>query len=123
MGLNIEDIHNYFRKTDILLKKEDTKRLEESLEVIKVNQKNIYDAVIRRPKKFPIYCLLGITLITGIKSCYEISNLKESLQKIPVIQIKNVIGGEAPEKFYEIDGKRVYLEIDSQPVEKYIRKN
>lgn len=38
------------------------------------------------------------------------------------VQTKNVIGKKAPEKFYEINGNRVYLEIDGKPVEEYFRK-
>lgn len=37
----------------------------------------------------------------------------------PELQTQNVIGGEQPEKFYEIKGNRVYLEIDGKPVEEY----
>ena len=37
-----------------------------------------------------------------------------------VLQERNVVGGEKPEKFYEIGGKRVYLEIDGQSVEQYL---
>tara|TARA_Y100000310_G_C20613528_1_gene779331 strand:- start:835 stop:1083 length:249 start_codon:yes stop_codon:yes gene_type:complete len=33
---------------------------------------------------------------------------------------KDVIGGSAPETFYEIKGGRVYLEIDGKPVENYV---
>lgn len=41
------------------------------------------------------------------------------LQKRPAIELRteNVIGGKAPEKFYKIAGRRVYLEIDGQPIE------
>jgi hypothetical protein len=37
------------------------------------------------------------------------------------IVTKNVIGVEAPEKFYVVNGQRVYLEIDGKPVEEYWR--
>ena len=48
--------------------------------------------------------------------------LQESLESIvPEIQEENVFGGEAPERFYEINGKRVYLEIDGIPIEQYIQ--
>lgn len=35
---------------------------------------------------------------------------------------ENVQGDERPEAFYEIDGKRVYLEIDGMPVEEYLQQ-
>lgn len=37
------------------------------------------------------------------------------------IVTKNVIGGSEPEKFYQIKGQRVYLEVDGKPVEEYWR--
>lgn len=35
------------------------------------------------------------------------------------VQIKNTVGDSTPDKFYEINGRRVYIEIDGQPVEDY----
>lgn len=40
----------------------------------------------------------------------------------PKVQTANVMGAEALEKFYDIDGQRVYLEIDGQPVEQYVKR-
>ena len=40
----------------------------------------------------------------------------------PTLVQKNVLGREAPETFYEINGQRVYLKIDSKPVEQYCNK-
>ncbi len=37
------------------------------------------------------------------------------------LTVENVFGGAGPEKYYEINGKRVYLEIDGTPVEEYFR--
>ncbi len=37
------------------------------------------------------------------------------------LTVSNVVGGPEPEKFYEIDGKRVYLEIDGTPIEEYFK--
>jgi hypothetical protein len=39
----------------------------------------------------------------------------------PKLQIENVIGNEELDKFYEISGKRVYLEIDGKPAEEYFK--
>ena len=44
---------------------------------------------------------------------YKIDKIK------PKIQTCDVIGEKEPEKFYEIDGKRVYLEIDGKPIAEY----
>lgn len=37
------------------------------------------------------------------------------------LRVENVIGNEAPEKFYVINNQRVYLEIDGKPVEQYCK--
>jgi len=37
----------------------------------------------------------------------------------PQIRTENVLGLDAPEKFYEINGQRAYLEIDGKPAEQY----
>ena len=37
------------------------------------------------------------------------------------LTIENVFGGAGLEKYYEINGKRVYLEIDGTPVEEYFK--
>mgnify|MGYP001601341571 CR=1 FL=1 len=37
------------------------------------------------------------------------------------IVTENVIAGPEPEKFYLVNGQRVYLEIDGKPVEGYFR--
>ena len=37
----------------------------------------------------------------------------------PKIRIEQTMGNKTPERFYEIGGKRVYLEIDGKPVEQY----
>ncbi|HLC53896.1 MAG TPA: discoidin domain-containing protein [Candidatus Nanoarchaeia archaeon] len=36
------------------------------------------------------------------------------------VQVRNVIGGDTSEVFYEIGGKRAYLEIDGKPVDDYV---
>ncbi|MBU0466326.1 MAG: hypothetical protein KJ718_02545 [Nanoarchaeota archaeon] len=53
----------------------------------------------------------------------NIENKVDQLLQRPAIELRteNVIGGNAPEKFYEIAGKRVYLEIDGQPVDNYVQ--
>ncbi|MBI4447450.1 hypothetical protein HY643_00565 [Candidatus Woesearchaeota archaeon] len=44
------------------------------------------------------------------------------IEKAFELQVRDVIGEEAPEKFFEINGQRVYLEIDGKPIDQYFRK-
>ena len=53
----------------------------------------------------------------------NLKNIEEKIKRIsPNLKIENVIGNETPDKFYEIDGRRVYLEIDGKPVEEYLKR-
>ena len=54
----------------------------------------------------------------------KLENIEAAIRNQPKyeIQTQNVIGEEAPEKFYEINGQRVYLEVDGKPVEQYFNK-
>lgn len=70
--------------------------------------------------------MLGATaIILGLGSAlYFILSRDETLKRIdentrPQIQVKNVIGNETPDKFYQINGQRVYLEVDGKSIEKY----
>lgn len=38
------------------------------------------------------------------------------------LQEQNILGEDTPEKFYEINEQRVYLEIDGKPIEQYFGK-
>ncbi len=38
------------------------------------------------------------------------------------VHVENVIGQEAPDRFYELNGQRGYLEIDGKSVEQYVRE-
>jgi len=46
---------------------------------------------------------------------------KAKIERGLVIQERNVIGSDISDKFYEIDGKQVYLEIDGKPIEQYFK--
>ena len=37
------------------------------------------------------------------------------------IQQRNVLGGDEPEVFYELNGQRYFLSIDGKPVSEYVR--
>jgi hypothetical protein len=54
----------------------------------------------------------------------KLDNIEKAIREQPRYEMKteNVIGQESPEKFYEINGQRVYLEIDGKPIEQYFRK-
>ena len=52
----------------------------------------------------------------------KLKSLKSLEKKLePKAEVRNVIGGNKPDVFYNIDGKRVYLEIDGKPIENYFR--
>lgn len=51
------------------------------------------------------------------------NKLYQSQKPTLEMRIENVVGGPEKEKFYEIDGKRFYLEVDGRPVEKLVYLN
>jgi|SRR3989338_8930619 len=57
---------------------------------------------------------------TAKKDAHDTLELLE--KEKPLLVEKNVLGGAAPETFYEINGQRVYLKIDGKPVEQYCNK-
>lgn len=70
-----------------------------------------------------IHILSTLILTAGIGGLYvcnlALQDNKDELK--PQAHTSNVLGAEAPEKFYNVDGQRVYLEIDGKPVEQYAR--
>ena len=77
---------------------------------------------IRGVKLMVFSTFVGIAMI---HSCYhdkEMETLQDLIQQpLYQLQTENIFGQEAPEKFYEINGQRFYLEIDGRPVEEYVR--
>lgn len=61
--------------------------------------------------------------IAEIRSCNRTQEILDNYQKAPQVQVENVIGQEAPERFCDLNGQRVYLEIDGKPVEQYVRES
>ncbi len=54
----------------------------------------------------------------------DMENLEERVNKLEkqlTIQTRNTIGRDLNDKFYEINGEKVYLEIDGRPVEDYFK--
>lgn len=72
------------------------------------------------------FCL-GIIMGLGITTNEQTGRIEQELEtlessRLYELRTENVIGQETPEKFYEINGQRVYLEIDGQSVEQYFKK-
>lgn len=51
----------------------------------------------------------------------RIENKIDGLIKKYTLKSENVFGNSEPEKFYEIDGRKVYLEIDGKSIEQYVQ--
>lgn len=62
--------------------------------------------------------IAGLIFVTGTSTMYyitrDIRNLEKKLTQ-PIIE--NVIQGPEPEKFYILNNKRAYIEIDAKPIE------
>ena len=65
--------------------------------------------------------LLRGCVVGGIQS--QLEDINYSLQNQPSYELQlkteNVLGNEANEEFYEIDGNRAYLKIDGKPNEDF----
>jgi len=84
------------------------------------------------PLGFGIGFVIGTSVImrAGIEKAIEDTALetqqiirRTSYLARPQLQTRNVGWGGAPEVFYDIDGSRVYLEIDGVSVEEYLSKD
>ncbi len=62
--------------------------------------------------------LLIIATIGSVNSCNRTYELLERVQS-PKLYEQNATGNEIVDRFYAIDGKRAYVEIDGKPVESY----
>ncbi len=67
-----------------------------------------------------LYLMMFITMLGATRACSRTKDITKLLE--PQVKVQNVIGQEAPEKFYVIDGKRAYLEIDGRSVEQHVRE-
>jgi len=76
-----------------------------------------------------LYLMVAMTMISTCDVDRKTNNLGSKVDSIesqlktmqPTLQVENVLGDPEPEKFYEIDGQRVYLEMDGKPVEQYCK--
>ena len=97
---------------------QDVQNMNKKLDQIERNQHSINNNL----PGLITYIVIGIAAIAGIKSCNRTQEILDNYQKAPQVQVENVIGQEAPERFYDLNGQRVYLEIDGKPVEQYVRE-
>lgn len=69
---------------------------------------------------------LGIAAGIGVVGYYQDEGHRAIEQKLEQfnheLYVTNVVGNNEPDKFYKINGKRIFLEIDGKPVEEYFRK-
>lgn len=65
------------------------------------------------------FIFITIAMIAAIRSCDNTGKMMEKTE--PRLRIENVIGKETPEKFYEINGQKYYLEVDGKPIAEYFR--
>jgi hypothetical protein len=81
------------------------------------------NVINQRTKRDGLYAMVFIAMIGSIKSCNRTQEIVDNYQKAPQVQVRNIIGNDAPERFYEIDGQRVYFEIDGKSVDSYFPRN
>lgn len=95
--------------------------LEQDVAEIKEDVK----ALRRRPLSVERAGLYIMTFLALANTCHLKGDtdkiIEQTASKTPQLQTANVIEGSAPEKFYDIDGQRVYLEIDGKPVAEYLK--
>ena len=85
----------------------------------KVNEKHIAEVIFEGLVAGAVAGAFGMSFITNSK-LKQLEDKVDSLSPKPITS--NVIGNGEPEKFYDVNGQRVYLEIDGKPVEQYFKK-
>src|SRR3990172_214680 len=96
----------------------DVQVIRREVENLKDGQRTIYHSL----PGWGLYTIAIVGTLAAIDSCSNTSDIQKQIQATPQIQTQNTIGQEMPEKFYDINGQRVYLEIDGKPVEQYFKK-
>ena len=69
-----------------------------------------------------LYILVTAGLYFALLATNRASAVLDYLKKKSEVQVEDVIGREDPDKFYEINRQRAYLEIDGKPVEDYFKE-
>ncbi|HLC58605.1 MAG TPA: hypothetical protein VJI68_01980 [Candidatus Nanoarchaeia archaeon] len=73
--------------------------------------------------KSDLMVVFACAVFATIASCNSCIKMNDVLSYVkPELKVENVIGKEAPEKFYEINRQKVYLEIDGKPVDQYVKE-
>lgn len=77
----------------------------------------------RGTRRLGLYYMVGVGALAAFFTLDKATEIDKKVGELraPQVRTANVLGAEAPEKFYDIDGQRVYLEIDGKPVEQYVR--
>lgn len=95
--------------------------LEEDITQIKKELKDLNEKLPKNKHRPVLYIMTFMTMICAYTTLdYNIKkHEKEPQQTIltPKMITKNIIGNSLPEKFYEINNKRIYLEIDGKSVD------
>jgi hypothetical protein len=64
--------------------------------------------------------VLLLTYLNTTCNSVSLKNVRDAQKAAPQYHTEQVIGNETPERFYEVDGRKYYAEIDGQPIEQYI---
>ena len=78
--------------------------------------------VENRTSRTGLYVMVFLSMMVSCATGIRIERIEEMLEREsqkPKEETRNVIRGEKPETFYEIDGQRYYSKIDGVPVEDY----
>lgn len=69
-----------------------------------------------------LYIMAAAILLTTCDNNDKIDNIERKFNESKLeIQARDVIGRPDIDKFYDINGQRVYLEIDGMRIEEYFR--
>lgn len=92
--------------------------------VNEINKDEVSERIKELRHEISYLSVAGVVLaLVGMRGCHHAGRIADSLelatQDKQSIQIGDVLGNEQPERFYELNGQRVYLEVDGKPVESY----
>ena len=71
--------------------------------------------------------LIAAGAVWGIANVFHTGHVKNRLEEkidalTPQTQEEQVFGDTTPEKFYMVNGKRCYFEVDGKPVDEYFNE-
>ncbi|MBI4738785.1 hypothetical protein HY772_04440 [Candidatus Woesearchaeota archaeon] len=94
------------------------KEIEETVDRIKCDVEELKARPLSTSRPV-LYLIAGVAMFSSCSTCVTADKLLKNQQEMLKLHERNVLGGPAPEKFYEINGHHAYIEIDGQPVENY----